>query len=89
MGHAPGIAIVVFAASLASSHAAVVYPWCTSGAGMEFGAVNCGFNTFEQCLQTARGNGQHCQPNPLYQAPTQSKVKPHKRSRAPTVKRGD
>jgi len=88
MGHAQGIAIVVFAASLASSHAGVVYPWCTSGAGMEFGAVNCGFNTFEQCLQTARGNGQHCQPNPLYQAPAQSQVKPNKRSRAPNVNRG-
>ncbi|MGZ5828861.1 MAG: DUF3551 domain-containing protein [Xanthobacteraceae bacterium] len=49
------------------------YPWCTSGAGNEFGAVNCGFSTFEQCLATASGNGQSCGPNPFYEPPA---VKP-------------
>ncbi len=82
MRSAPGIAIAVLAVTIVPSHAGTVYPWCTSGAGMEFGAVNCGFNTFEQCLQTARGNGQHCQPNPLYQAPSQSQAK-HKRATRP------
>jgi len=48
---------------------AMNYPWCTSGAGHEFGAVTCGFTTFEQCLETARGNGQSCNPNPLYVPP--------------------
>ena len=88
MHNAPGIAIVLLAAAIAPCHAGTVCPWCTSGAGMEFGAVNCGFNTFEQCLQTARGNGQHCKPNPNYQAPPQSQVRSHKRSRAPTANRG-
>ncbi len=45
------------------------YPWCTSGASQEFGAVNCGFSTFEQCLATASGNGQSCGPNPHYVPP--------------------
>ncbi len=45
------------------------YPWCTSGAMQEYGAVNCGFSTFEQCLATARGNGQSCGPNPHYVPP--------------------
>ena len=46
------------------------YPWCTSGAGHEFGAVNCGFSTFEQCLASARGNGQSCGQNPFYVPPS-------------------
>ena len=45
------------------------YPWCTSGAGQDFGANNCGFSTFEQCLASARGNGQSCGPNPFYEPP--------------------
>lgn len=32
------------------------YPWCAiySG-GMGGGGTNCGFTTFEQCMETARG----------------------------------
>lgn len=45
------------------------YPWCTTSAGHEFGAQNCGFMTFEQCMQTARGNGQMCEQSPWYVPP--------------------
>ena len=40
------------------------YPWCAlySG-GMGGGGTNCGFTTFEQCMETARGLGSLCQPN--------------------------
>jgi hypothetical protein len=40
------------------------YPWCAiyNGAGGE----NCGFTTFEQCMQTARGMGSLYQPNTQY-----------------------
>jgi Protein of unknown function (DUF3551) len=74
-----GIAIAVLLIANAPCDAVVIYPWCTTGAGHDFGGINCGFNTFEQCLQTARGNGQHCQPNPLYQ-PSPKPSKPHKRN---------
>lgn len=53
----------------AHSQQHIDYPWCTSGAMQEYGAVNCGFSTFEQCLATARGNGQSCGPNPFYEPP--------------------
>ncbi|HWM48174.1 MAG TPA: DUF3551 domain-containing protein [Xanthobacteraceae bacterium] len=45
------------------------YPWCTTGAAQEFGARNCGFVSFEQCLESARGNGQFCEQNPAYSPP--------------------
>jgi hypothetical protein len=46
------------------------YPWCAiyseGGAG---GGTNCGFVTFEQCMETARGLGSNCQPNTQYVPP--------------------
>jgi len=44
------------------------YPWCAiySG-GMGGGGTNCGFTTFQQCMDTARGLGSFCQPNTQYQ----------------------
>src|SRR5262245_16147942 len=84
-----GVAVVAFAAAVsASGQAAPVYPWCTTGAGHDFGAVNCGFVTFEQCMETARGNGQHCAPNPNYQAPTQPRPKPPRRSKTSAAAHG-
>ena len=46
------------------------YPWCAiySG-GMGGGGTNCGFTTFQQCMDTARGLGSLCQPNTQYQPP--------------------
>jgi hypothetical protein len=44
------------------------YPWCAIyGDGM--GGENCGFVTFEQCMETARGLGSNCQPNTQYVPP--------------------
>ena len=42
------------------------YPWCAYY-GPTFGATNCGWATFEQCLATVRGIGGSCGPNPQYQ----------------------
>jgi len=44
------------------------YPWCAiySG-GAASGGTNCGFITFQQCMETARGLGSLCQPNTQYQ----------------------
>jgi len=44
------------------------YPWCAYYSdGM--GGTNCGFVTFEQCMETARGLGSLCQPNTQYVPP--------------------
>ena len=43
------------------------YPWCsyyTSGGG---GGTNCGFTTFQQCLDNVRGIGGFCDRNTQYQ----------------------
>jgi|tagenome__1003787_1003787.scaffolds.fasta_scaffold18004247_1 hypothetical protein len=60
-----GMSIVSALGAPSAKPAAPIYPWCTTGAGHEFGARNCGFVSFEQCMQTARGNGQNCERNPL------------------------
>src|SRR5262249_29049382 len=56
------------------------YPWCAiySG-GTGGGGTNCGFTTFEQCMETARGLGSLCQPNTQYVPPPG----PHPLTRAP------
>ena len=43
------------------------YPWCEYINGS--GARNCGFVSFEQCLESARGNGGDCRGNALYTPP--------------------
>ena len=45
------------------------YPWCAFDSGGASGATNCGFTTFEQCMETARGLGSLCQPNTQYVPP--------------------
>ena len=44
------------------------YPWCAIYSGRA-GGTNCGFMTFGQCMETARGLGSFCQPNTQYQPP--------------------
>ena len=44
------------------------YPWC-SIYGVGFEGMNCGFTTFQQCLNNVRGIGGFCEPNPQYQPP--------------------
>ena len=61
--------LMALAGSPAQAQTATVYPWCTTGASQEVGARNCGFVSFEQCLDSARGNGQNCEQNPFYQGP--------------------
>jgi len=39
------------------------YQWC---ADYNNTTGNCGFDTFEQCMESARGNGGGCIPNPRY-----------------------
>jgi hypothetical protein len=39
-------------------------PWCVHYFGR--GGTNCGFNSYAQCMDTARGAGAYCNPNPWY-----------------------
>ncbi len=39
------------------------YPWCADYNNM---SGDCGFSSFEQCMQAASGNGNTCMPNPRY-----------------------
>jgi Protein of unknown function (DUF3551) len=56
------------------------YPWCAIYSdGTGDGGTNCGFITFEQCMETARGLGSLCQPNTQYVPPPG----PHPPTRAP------
>ena len=46
------------------------YPWCEYiGSGMSGGGRNCGFVSFEQCMESARGNGSDCRVNTMYEPP--------------------
>ncbi len=47
------------------------YPWCEYlGGGMGGGGGrNCGFISFEQCMESARGNGGDCRLNTQYEPP--------------------
>ena len=44
------------------------YPWCAYYSGRS-GGTNCGFISFEQCMETARGLGSNCQRNTQYVPP--------------------
>ena len=47
------------------------YPWCEYLDGGEGGGGgrNCGFVSFEQCMESARGNGSDCRVNTQYTPP--------------------
>ena len=43
------------------------YPWCAYYGGKTGGGTNCGFTTFQQCLDTVSGIGGFCNVNTQYQ----------------------
>jgi Protein of unknown function (DUF3551) len=63
------LALVALAAIDARPAAAEVYrPWCVQYAGNNGDdGTTCAFVSYEQCMQTARGNGAYCVQNPWYQ----------------------
>jgi hypothetical protein len=50
------------------------YPWCEYLGGGEGGGGgrNCGFTSYDQCMQSAWGNGGDCRQNTQYQPPAGS-----------------
>jgi hypothetical protein len=58
------------------------YPWCSNFAD-GFGGTNCGFVSYEQCMNTVRGSGGFCNQNDMYHpqsAGAAAAHKPHKTS---------
>ena len=47
------------------------YKWCAQYGGNGGGGRNCGFVTFQQCLDTVSGIGGFCEPNQFYTGPEQ------------------
>ena len=60
-----------------AGHAEIYYPWCAQYGG-NFGGENCGFSTYQQCMETVHGIGGFCVRNPFYTAPV---APPAKRAR--------
>ena len=57
--------LVALAAVDARPAVAEIYrPWCVTYFGN--GRTSCAFESFEQCMETARGNGAYCHQNPWY-----------------------
>ncbi|MGH6670725.1 MAG: DUF3551 domain-containing protein [Xanthobacteraceae bacterium] len=76
------LGIVVGACAICESAAAQNYPWCAYYGGHEGSGTNCGFTSYEQCMQTLSGMGGFCARNTQYIPPPG----PHP---APAVRHGD
>jgi hypothetical protein len=59
------LGIVLAVAAFGTRTEAQNYPWCVywNGTG---GARNCGFVSYQQCMQTAMGAGADCRANTQY-----------------------
>lgn len=54
-------------AAFTSPAAAAEYPWCAQYSGQDGdGGKNCGFVSWDQCMQTVRGIGGDCARNLFY-----------------------
>jgi len=60
------------------------YPWCAEYGGTPSGLTNCGFVTFQQCLDTISGIGGFCVRNNTYQPPPRSHPSKKVRTRPPS-----
>jgi hypothetical protein len=45
------------------------YPWCATYSMGTGGSQNCGFSSFEQCMENVRGIGGFCDRNTQYVPP--------------------
>jgi hypothetical protein len=63
-------------AAFTSPAAAAEYPWCAQYSGQDGdGGKNCGFVSWEQCMQTVRGMGGDCVRNLFYEGSAERPVK--------------
>jgi hypothetical protein len=69
-------------ATLARPAAAIEYPWCAQYGGTDGdGGRNCGFVSYEQCMETVRGMGGFCERNLFSTGPTERPAKPTRKRR--------
>jgi Protein of unknown function (DUF3551) len=69
MRHLPVFVIAIAAVSLGAGRAqAQNYPWCAQYDKGDDG-MNCGFTSFQQCLDDVRGIGGFCEQNNTYRPP--------------------
>ena len=66
------------------SVAEIYRPWCVQYLGGYSGATSCTFYSFEQCMETARGNGAYCYQKSLVFAVRGARASP-RRWRPPAV----
>jgi Protein of unknown function (DUF3551) len=59
------------------------YPWCAQYGPSPSAPTNCGFVTFQQCLDTISGIGGFCVRNNMYQPPPGSHPPKKTRARPP------
>ncbi len=75
-------AMMVMAVLAPSPGRAVEYPWCAVFGGDMQGASNCGFVSFEQCLQYIRGIGGFCERNQFYTGPEKAPARKQRQRRS-------
>jgi hypothetical protein len=77
------LGIVIASAAISTCAESQTYPWCAlySGGGAG-GATNCGFSTYQQCMEDVSGIGGFCQLNDWYKPPivTPARHKSHTHS---------
>ena len=61
------LSICVGLVSMSKNAEAQNYPWCAH-LGTGFESTNCGFTTFQQCMDTVSGIGGFCMVNNTYQS---------------------
>lgn len=62
------LACALLALLMPSAGQADPYKYCAVQGG-NGGSTNCGFKTYDQCMQQIRGMGGWCQPNQFYTGP--------------------
>jgi hypothetical protein len=60
-----GALVALVAVEVQPAAAEIYRPWCVEYFGN--GRTSCAFESYEQCMETARGNGAYCRQNPWYQ----------------------
>jgi hypothetical protein len=63
------LSLLVLTTCLGSRAEAQNYPWCSIYTGTMAGSSNCGFSTYQQCMDNVTGIGGFCQLNNTYRAP--------------------
>jgi len=74
------LAVVAGTSAFTPAARAEPYKWCAQySGGKSGGGRNCGFVSYEQCMQTVRGMGGFCERNAFYTGPEERPVRRHRK----------